>query len=67
MLVSRVIALSVLLSRRRSGSLQSRNGAFDAELVVDGVAVYDGLLGLGDTSDDGISRYRSSDGLLMDA
>ena len=75
MLVSRAITLSVL-NRRRSGSLQSRNEASDAELVVDdGVAVFDGLLGLDNTTgagdvgdDDGSpSRYRRSDGPPMDA
>jgi hypothetical protein len=72
MLVSRVITVS--FNRRRIGSLQSRNKSSDAELVVDGSAVINELLGLGETTgsgdvgDDGSSRYhRSYDGPLMDA
>ena len=68
--VSRVISLS--LNRRRIGSLQSWNESSDAVLV----AVFGGLLGLGeitdggDVGDDGSgssSRFHRSDGSQMDA
>ena len=72
----RVFTLS--LNRRRIGSLQSRNeSSDDAELLVDGDAVFDSrLLGLGQSTGSGdvgdggsSSRYyhRRSVGLLMDA
>jgi hypothetical protein len=69
----RMLVSVPLLNRRRIGSLQSRNESSDAELVVDGVAVFDGPLELGETTgggdvgDDGSSsRFHRSDGSLMD-
>jgi hypothetical protein len=69
----RMLVSLPLLNCRRIGSLQSRNESSDAELIVDGVAVFDGLFGLGETTgggdvgdDEGSSRLHRSDGSLMD-
>lgn len=63
MLVSRVITLS--FNRWRISSLQSRKESSDAERVVDVVAVFDGLLGLGLTWRD--HRRRRCDLATMEA